>query len=241
MVRTLIIGLVLVLVFAVALAPATLVRTFIAADSGIELLRTGGTLWDGGADLYLSGQPAGRLHWDFRPGSLLRGTLGYDLTLTGPSHALTGDVRLGPGAGEATVRGRAAAAFANRWLSAYDIHIGGELELRDAHVRVPYDFRDTGAGSAAGSVAWTGGPLRYVLSGQANTGTLPPLVGYLGEGLEMVVIPEDGQTPLLEAEILPNGFVRIGVTKLLTRLTGTPWPGTQADHEVVLQVEEQLF
>lgn len=241
MTRTLLIGALLFLVFAVALAPASLVRTLIPADSGIELLRTAGTLWDGAADLYLAGQPAGRVAWDFDATALGRGVIGYDISLAGPEHLLNGAIGFGAGAGQAILRGQASSAFANRWLAPYDIAIAGDLELRDAQVRVPYDVRETGHGSAAGSVAWSGGAVRYVLSGRANAGDLPPLVAYLGEGLETVVVPEGGQTPLLRAEVLAEGFVRIGVTKLLTRLVGNPWPGTQADHEVVLEVEEQLF
>jgi len=52
---------------------------------------------------------------------------------------------------------------------------------------------------------------------------------------------EEVQTPLLRAEILPTGFARIGVTQLFTELAGNPWPGSHQDHEVVLEVEEQLF
>lgn len=242
MIRTLVAGVVLFLGFAVALAPASLVRTVVPDGGGVELLEPTGTVWDGAAELYLSGQPAGRLHWDVAPTSLMRGALGYDVTLTGPEHDLAGSISLGLGSGEATIRGQASAAFANRWLAPYDIDIGGRLDFRDAHVRLPYDLRaGASAAGAAGSLAWSGGPVRYVLSGQNNAGTLPPLVAYLGEGLETVVIPDGGQTPLLRAELLPNGFVRIAMTKLLTRLVDNPWPGSQADHEVVLEVEEQLF
>jgi len=241
MIKTLVIGLLLFLLFAIVFAPASLLRTLVPASSGVELLEPSGTLWDGAADLYLAGQPAGRLGWDFDAATLLRGALGYDVALAGPEHDLTGAVNLYPGAGEATLQGRASAGFANRWLTAYDIAIAGELTFREAHVRIPYDFAVTGSGSSSGNLAWTGGPVRYILSGRSYAGDLPPLVAYLGEGLETVVIPENGQTPLLRAEILPNGFARIGVTKLLTRLAGNPWPGSHADHEVVLEVEERLF
>jgi hypothetical protein len=243
--RTLVIGVLLFLVFAVVFAPASLLRTLLPGGGGVELLEPSGTLWDGAADLYLDGQAAGRMHWDFDPMMMLQGALGYDVALGGPEHDVTGTVSLGPMAGEATLEGRASAAFANRWLAPYDIAVGGELKFRQARVRIPYDYpgpeAESGSGVASGSVAWTGGPVRYRLSGRSYAGNLPPLVAYLGDKLEAVVIPENGQTPLLRAEILTNGFVRIGVTKLLTNLVGNPWPGSHADHEVVLEVEEQLF
>jgi hypothetical protein len=240
-IRTLIIGVVLFLAFAVAFAPASLVRTVVPGDSGIELLDPGGTLWDGTADLYLAGQPAGRLRWDLNAVTMVQGALGYDVALAGGQHDLTGHIRIAPGGAEVTIDGRAAAAFANQWLAPYDIAIAGELTFRQAHVQIPYDFAESGAGTSAGSLAWTGGPVQYRLAGRPYAGNLPPLVAYLGEGLKAEVFPEDGQTPLLRAEILTNGFVRVGVTQLLTQLAGNPWPGSHADHEVVLEVEEQLF
>jgi hypothetical protein len=244
-IKTLVIGVLLFLVFALVFAPASLLRTLLPTGGGLELLEPGGTLWDGAADLYLDGQAAGRVRWNFDPVMLLQGVLGYDVALGGPEHELTGTLSIGPIAGEATLEGQASAAFANRWLAPYDIAIGGELRFRQAHLRIPYDYpgpeAESGSAATSGSVAWTGGAVRYRLSGRSYAGELPPLVAYLGEELEAVVIPEDGQTPLLRAEILANGFVRIGVTKLLTNLVGNPWPGSHADHEVVLEVEEQLF
>lgn len=239
--RTLVIGIVLFVAFAVALAPAALVRTVLPAEAGVALLDPQGTLWDGTASLYLGGQPAGRLDWNFRPVTVLQGELGYAFELTGPEHALTGAVGVGAGAGSLVMSGRAAAAFVNRWLAPYDIAITGDLMFESVELHVPYDYAVSGAGRAGGNATWPGGPIRYRLGGTGYAGSLPPLVAYLGEGLEAVVYPQDGQTPLLRAELLPDGFVKIGVTQLLTRLAGNPWPGSHADHEVVLEVEEQLF
>ena len=88
---------------------------------------------------------------------------------------------------------------------------------------------------------FAGGPVNYRLSGQEYRGSLPPLVATLGEGLEVYIYPDEGQTPLLVAQMLENGFVKIGVTRLLTKLLNNPWPGSDVDHEVVLEVEEQIF
>jgi len=241
MIRTIVIGVLLFVVFAIVFAPASLLRTVIPAGSSVELLEPSGTLWSGTADLYLAGRPAGRLDFDFDATAIARGALGYDIALAGPEHALTGAVSLRPGSGEAMVQGRASAAFANQWLAAYDIAIAGDLTFREAHVQIPYDVAETGAGVSSGTVAWTGGPVQYILSGRSYAGVLPPLIAYLGEALETVVIPENGETPLLRAEVLPRGFVRVGVTRLMTKLAGNPWPGSHLDHEVVLEVEEQLF
>ncbi len=240
MIRTVSIGALLFVVFAVAFAPASLLRAPLSG-SGADLLQPAGTVWKGSADLYLAKQGAGRISWRFRPLTLLQGALGYHVDLTGADHDLRGTVRLRPGTAEAVLDGHAASAFANRWLAPYDIVIAGDLTLQNLQLRVPYDLEQSRGGSAAGSVSWAGGPVRYRLSGRDHSARLPPLVAYLGDGLEAVVFPEGGQTPLLRARLQENGFLWIGVTKMMTRLAGNSWPGSHPDHEVVLEVEEQLF
>jgi hypothetical protein len=95
--------------------------------------------------------------------------------------------------------------------------------------------------SAAGEISWSGGTVRYTLSGQSSSSTLPPLIAYLGDGVEAVVFAQNAQTPLIKAELLDNGFAKIGITKLLTKILDNPWPGSDPDHAVVLEVEEQVF
>ena len=241
MIRTLLVGLLLFLGFAVAFAPATLVRNLVPADAGIELLDTSGTLWNGSGSLYLGGQGAGRISWSFRPVTLASASLGYHVRLEGPDHRFEGRVGVGFGSASVALGGNAAAAFANRWLAPYDIAISGDLGFDQVTAEVPHRLSAQQPGAADGSVSWAGGAVRYRLSGQHHAGELPALVAHLGEGLEAVIYPAGGQTPLLRAAVLPDGFVRIGVTQMLTRLLGNPWPGSHADHEVVLEVEEQLF
>ncbi len=241
MLRTIVIGLLMFLGFAVAFAPATLVRTLLPDDSGVELLEPRGTLWNGAARLFLGGEGAGSVDWRLRPASLLSGRLGYAIDLAGPDHDLAGQVAAGLTAARVEVSGTVGANAVNRWLGAYDIAISGATTLSAVEVNVPYDAVSLHRGTAAGDATWQGGPVRYRLAGRDYTGELPPLVAHLGEGLEAVVFPQGGQTPLLKAAILPNGFAKVGVTKLLTRLVGNPWPGSHQDHEVVLEVEEQLF
>lgn len=239
--RTIAIGVILFLAFAIAFAPASLLRTLLPAQSGIDLLQAGGTLWNGHASLYLAAEPAGQVAWTFDPATLLSGSLGYDISLTGPEHDLRGTVSAGLGSAAATLSGQVSAAFANRWLAPYDIAISGDLTLEEVHVQAPYDVAVTGEGSAAGTIRWAGGPVSYRLSGRSHQGDLPPLAAYLGEKLVVTVYPAEGRTPLITGRVLADGFVKIGVTQLLTGLVGNPWPGSHADHEVVLEVEEQFF
>jgi general secretion pathway protein N len=237
--RTAVIGALLFAAFLVVLAPASLVRQLLPAGGQIDLLQTRGSLWRGSGELYIDGRPAGSLTWDHQAVTILQGALGYHVTLKGPEHRIDGQVRLGPSRWRIDVDGNLGAGFVNAWLAPYDIAISGDVQLEDVTVTVPY--RWDGTGSATGDARWNGGPVSYRLAGQSHSGVLPPLAAFLGDGLEAVVYPQDGQTPLLRAQMQSNGFARIGVTRMLTGLLGNPWPGAQQDHEVVLEVEEQLF
>jgi hypothetical protein len=243
---TIALGLLLFVIFSISFAPATLLQAVLPADAGAKLLAPVGTVWNGDADLLLGGAPAGTVRWRFRPGTLMQGRMGYDLGLAGADHDLTGGLALGATAATVDLDGRTSAAFMNQWLAPYDIALSGDFALHGISLHIPYNLRvpdgpPTTVGAASGSLSWAGGALQYRLAGQIHAGSLPPLVAHLGDALEAVVYEDGGHTPLLRAEVLNNGFVRIGMTKLLTRLVGNPWPGSHAEHEVVLEVEELLF
>ncbi len=260
--KYLLIGGLLFALFVVAFAPAGLLRSLLEPVPGVALLNPTGTIWRGAGDLYLAEQPAGTVRWQFQPVTILQGSLGYHLHLTGPDHDLNAEVAASPSRLRMLGDGRLGSAFVNQWLGPYDIALGGDLRLNQVAIAVPFrsaqpadalsgdpssDPSASGAtpglapGEASGSASWSGGNVRYRLSGQAYAGDLPPLEASLGEGLEARVHLAEGQTPLIQAQLLNNGFVKIGITRLLTRLLNNPWPGSDADHEVVLEVEEQLY
>jgi len=246
--RYIVAGIVLFAMFLVVFAPAGLLKQLLSPLQGVELQSPTGTLWRGSADLYLADLPAGLVDWSFRPATILKGSLGYHVRLTGPDHALTADVAAAPSRITLSAEGSFDSQYLNPWMAPYEIGLGGEIRLDDVALSVftAVSERDAASpalapGEASGSLHWTGGNVRYRLSGQSYSGNLPPLVAVLGEGLEAYVYPRDEQTPLLRAQLLDNGFIKIGITRLLTRLLNNPWPGSDADHETVLEVEEQLF
>ena len=54
-----------------------------------------------------------------------------------------------------------------------------------------------------------------------------------------VLNAEDGAL-LITGRLTPSGSAAIGITRGFTKLAGQPWPGSDPDHTVVLEVEEQL-
>jgi hypothetical protein len=236
--RTILWGVLLFLGFSVAFAPAGLMRVAFNQINGVTLTDPTGTIWHGRGQILLQEQPLGALDWDLRPSKVLSGELSFDFDLVDPGHTITGLASLGIGRTFAVrVSGTVSADLVNRFLAPYDISISGGLSLTGAGLTL--------AGGApvcaSGNIMWSGGPVRYTLSGRTLTRELPPLVAYLGDGAEATVFEQNGQTPLIRAELMENGFVKIGITKLLTKLLDNPWPGANPDHMVVLEVEEQIF
>jgi hypothetical protein len=241
---TILLGLTLFLGFAVVFAPAGLTRIVFDQIDTAALTGPTGTIWHGQGQILLQERPLGKLGWTIRPGSLLQGALSYDLVLTGSKTSgaapveLTGSVDVQfNGTLTMDLSGQVAAEFINRYLATYDMTISGDLTLTNAQLSLA-DGLPTGAD---GQVNWSGGSVAYILSGRARASILPPLVAYLGKGATATVFAQGGQTPLIRAELLNNGFAKVGITKLLTKLLDNPWPGSDPDHEIVLEVEEQVF
>ena len=237
MARALGAGLLIFLTVLVLRAPAGLIRMLVPADAGIDLLDVSGTLWQGSGQVLVAGVAVGRIGWSFLPGRLLNGELGYHLSLTGDDLALQGRLHAGMTETGGSAGGQVDAAFANRWLAAYDIRLSGTFTLED----ITFTVRRQKLTALSGAVRWNGGPVAYRLSGKLHEATLPPLRGDLGPGPFAVVYPAAESTPLLHVRLQEDGFLKIGVTRYLTRLVGDPWPGGDPDHAVVLEVEEQVF
>lgn len=234
-----ILGILAFLMFSLAFAPARLLVPLAAHIPGVSLGDTRGTVWAGSGQLRLHGQDLGRIGWSFRPATLLQRFPGYAWTLHGQHLSLGGTMNFAPGRAAISIAGDLRAGAVNPWLGGYDLFLAGSFRLRDVYMR----FADQRPDAARGTLGWSGGHLRYLLSGHLRTAELPPLEARLGfeDGLVATVFAVGNSTPLLEAELLDNGFVRIGVTKMLTKMLNDPWPGGGADHEVVLAVEEKIL
>ena len=230
-------GIVLFLIILVVQAPASLITRFLNPNAPARIQELDGTLWSGSGRVLVNDHPVGRVHWSFKPTLLLRLAIGYDLVLNGAGITLHGHAATNGAETTGAATGSVEGSFVNFWLAPYDIELGGTFEVND--VTVALDGRQLA--EAAGRLAWSGGPVTYVLSGKVSSTTLTPMYADLGPGPVAVAFAEGEPTPLLHAEVKPDGFARIGVTKYLTKKLGNPWPGGDPDHAIVLEVEEQVF
>ena len=231
------IGVLVFLALVLLRIPAGIIHWFLPEQSPVALLQPEGTVWNGGGEILVEGQSAGFLSWSIRPVTFLQGRIGYDLRLTGAGTDLDGLVTAGFTTVQAEILGSVESAFVNRWLAPYYIELGGVFAVDSVNVVVRGRMLET----LNGRLTWDGGPVRYRLSGNMHNSVLPPMTADLGPGPSAVAYATGESTPLLQAALGENGFVRLGVTKYLTRLLGQPWPGGDPDHAVVLEVEEQLF
>jgi hypothetical protein len=255
--RYLLVGALVVVAILIIRAPARLLADALPDQSAARLVAPSGTIWRGAATLHLRALggmqgylDAGRVTWAFNPGALLRGRLGYTITLAGPDHALSGAVALAPSTLFLTLDGAADAAFINPWLAAYDMWLAGTFQLDgwSLHLPLAVSTDHTAVADAvrdhtalAGTLGWTGGNVRYRLSGRDFNIELPSLTGQLGPGPTGAVREADTGTPLLLFSITSAGFAKIELTQRFTELAATPWPGQAEPDAVVLAVEEQLF
>ena len=185
----------------------------------------------------------GQVNWDFNVGSLFKLQPTYDWTLTQSNWTLAGLAGTGLHEAELKVSGDVDARAVNQWLAPYDIITSGTFSILPTEVLLPHTA--TVPRAFTGQINWTGGLVRYTLSGLRGEATLPPLVAYLDlnddNEPQATVFAQNDQTPLLIASLGRDGFAKVGISKRFTQLLNNPWPGSDPDHHIVVQVEEKLF
>ncbi len=225
--------------FCLIFAPAQLLAPAVERIPGAKLIGVNGTIWAGSGRLLVQGRDIGLLTWALRPTSLLNLFPEVDWTVSGEHLQLSGKLNLGTSRMVISMSGSVAATAINPWLAVYELSLSGDFNLRDLYLHITDGWPD----DTRGTLNWSGGRLRYVLSQHSKDTQLPPLEARIGyeDGPRATVFEQDRTRPLLEATLLDNGFVRIGITMLLTRLLNEPWPGGGPDDKVVLAVEEKIL
>ena len=243
MIKYVLAGLVVFVIAAIAAAPAGIVDRLVSQSGTAELTHSRGSLWRGQADLLVENNHLGQVNWDFNVGSLFKLQPTYDWTLTQSNWTLAGLAGTGLREAELKVSGDVDARAVNQWLAPYDIITSGTFSILSTEVLLPHNA--TVPRAFTGQINWTGGLVRYTLSGLRGEATLPPLVAYLDlnddNEPQATVFAQNDQTPLLIASLSRDGFAKVGISKRFTQLLNNTWPGSDPDHHIVVQVEEKLF
>ncbi len=256
------------LIFAPArLASTALEKTFPRAPFGqnnlvnsqqgaapeIRLLGTTGTLWNGAGQLLVNRIPVGDLSWQVQGSRLLALEAAVDWQLTGEEFSAQGTAAArGDEFDLRAVQARLSEQFLRTTLGRYDIAPSGDLTIANldiTHLKLNEQQNWPSQVTASGDARWAGGPVRYRLAGQSYDIELPPMLGTIDSPQnsaqnpgwpKLKVTSEENAMLLITGRLTPTGSAAIGITKGFTRLAGQPWPGSEPDHAVVLEVEEQL-
>jgi len=247
---------VLLLIFAIALwrTPARLVANQLAETSqgNARLLAPKGTLWKGSGQLLVQSIPIGILDWQLQLLPLLGLALDIDWQLAGEEFTASGSFASDGQIHHLTgVEGTFNERLLQQYLATYDIAPSGtltatQLNITDLELNAAQTWPQRVA--ATGLLVWSGGDVRYILAGRSHDIELPPLRANITTDNSapdpgwptMKVTRTDDAAPLLTGRLTPRGSAAIGITRGFTRLAGQPWPGSEPDHAVVLEVEEQL-
>ncbi len=245
-VRYLLLGLLVFLICIIAFAPAGIIERGVDTLPGVEMTDPRGTLWRGQGRLSAPVQSGGQIDaavtWDLNLLSLVSLSPTYQWTLQNPNFNLRGTAGTSFDGHLASVEGTSDAVPLNEWLQVYHIVLSGDFAISPTRMLVSNSGMLT---DIEGRIEWSGGKVRYTLSGILHEVDLPPLEAFLerndNDQPQATVFEKGGSTPLLIASLSENGFARVAMTKLFTKLLRTPWPGSDPDHAVVLEVEEQVL
>jgi type II secretion system (T2SS) protein N len=228
-------------VCAIVLAPASLVGLLVRDMQPVTLSTLAGTLWRGSGDVGYDGTPLGRLNWSFAPDLLLHGQFGFDVDLHGDQLDIAGRAGASATGATAQLHGTLDAALLKEPLARYAVELPGSFALDNLDVTHRYGSR---LPMLRGDLKWSGGMVNYRLQGRDQRLQLPPLVGLLDSSSGQPTLTAtriDDTTPLLIGHLADDGVASIGITKQFTKMLGQPWPGSEPDHAVVLEVGEKLF
>jgi len=219
----------------------------------IRLLRTTGTVWSGAGQLLVNRIPIGDLSWRLQASGLLALEAAVDWQLEGEQFSAQGtaaarnnefDLR--------AVRANLSEQFLQAALGRYDIAPSGNLTIANldiTNLRLNEQLNWPSQVTAVGEARWSGGQVHYQLAGQSYDIELPAMQGTIDSAPnnaqnpgwpQLKVISEEDAMLLITGRLTPTGSAAVGITKGFTRLAGQPWPGSEPDHIVVLEVEEQL-
>ena len=239
--RYIIVGLLVLLVVFVSLAPASLLKGPLSQAPGLRVSGLSGTLWSGSGYVTVQGQELGRLNWSFDPAQLLSARAALRYMLMGPAIEVRGIAGRSISTWQLSADGQVGAELVNQALAPYEIRMTGDLTLDGVEValagRVPEELR--------GQVLWPGGPVSYPDVRGIATRPLPPLRADLSLDDQNQALAsvhsESINFPLITMRALNTGFAKISLTRRFTQIVGMPWPGSEPDHAFVLEVEQQVF
>lgn len=209
---------------------------------GLHFLNPQGTVWHGSADVIASGTTIGQLNWNHELGQLLKGKLGFRISMQNQSIQLKGNLRQGLKLMSFQGEVKLDQTLINPVLKSYELNVDGTFELHNLHITMNHQHN---VDSLTGTVTWTGGTARYFKGDEAHSATFPELVGHLSTNdgdAELAVSHDQNQTKLLNARLEPdNGWLHIELSRHMLKLVEIPWMTTGDSNDMVLEISRKIY
>lgn len=246
--RVLIFGLIAFLTFCsfvLIFAPASLVwraaaKEIIQNVPDLHVLRVGGTVWSGQAELAYRQFPTSTLNWAIAPLPLLKARVDSQLSLSGEGHEFNASGQISEQFGQlSSLQGFVDAEYINRVSQPQGLTFSGTVDIQN--MAISSDLRWVQA--ASGRIYWPGGK---IISRTRAAGTrvfdLPALTGDISMKGELIYLNlHHNDETVADILLKPDGWVRVEVKARLFDLTNLPWPAGSSPGDTVLEFEEKLL
>lgn len=231
--------------FVLVLAPASLVWRSVNDQvlqqvPDLHVLRVGGTVWQGDAELVYRQFPASILNWQLKALPLVKQQAEVTLTLAGDGHELSTSVMANQQQAKInSFSGYVDAEYINAVSRPQGLTFSGRVTIE--HLTATSDLK--WIQQADGRVFWPGGQIisRTILNG-TQIFNLPALTGDISmTGSDVRLDLHHNGASVADILIRPNGWVLVMVKARLFDLANLPWPSGSSPDDTVLQFEEQVL
>ena len=245
--RNVIIGVLVVMIMLIMLAPANLLRMVFAQVPGVALVKPQGTVWQGSGVIIahpgLSANVTWQVKWQL--GESLIPTIHWQLNNSELS--LQGKLTTGRSVQRVNIEGRFSGLALEPVLARYDISLPGTFQVSPTELLITTSGPTTEFELDNDSqLDWSGGNIRYVLSNGLEQAYVPALTATLKSAqgslpTVFIELAENSTGPLLTLTPNREGYVNIEITRGFIELMGRTWTGPAKYNDVVLEVKRKVF
>jgi hypothetical protein len=231
--------------FIVVFAPASLIwriaeNEVIRNVPDLLVLRVGGTVWSGEAELAYRQFPTSLLSWQIAPLPILGAKIETQLVVAGEGHQLNGDGLIARQFGTLkSLTGHIDASYINRVSQPQGLTFSSTIDIQNLSFNSDMHWIQ----EAQGRIFWPGGKIvsRTIAAG-TRVFDLPALTGDIsmqGESINLDL--HHNNETIVDILVKPDGWVSVAVKARLFDLANLPWPAGSSPSDTVLEFEEKLL
>jgi len=232
-------------IFVLVFAPASLIwrvaeKEVIRNVPDLHVLRVGGTVWSGAAELAYRQFPTSLLSWQIAPLPILGAKVETQLVVAGEGHELNGDGLVEQQFAQVkSLTGYIEASYINRVSQPQGLTFAGTVDIQSLSFQSDLRWIQ----EARGRIYWPGGK---IVSRTIQAGTrvfdLPALTGDISmRGDTIYLNLHHNNETIVDILVKPDGWISVAVKARLFDLANLPWPAGSSPSDTVLEFEEKLL